>query len=301
MNLNFEISPKSVLFIGGPTATGKTDLAIKMAHKYNGSVISADSRQVYLEMDIGTAKESTRRPIPESTKSLYKSPINIEGIDHYMIDIIRPDERFTLFDFKSQAYELIKEIQNQNKLPIVAGGTGLYIDALIKNYQLEADKPEDPRLKAKLETRLEEGSESLWEELNKLDPAYAKEIHPNNGYYLVRALETIHLTGKSKPQIAKTARPPFDPIIHIIEMPRDQIYKRVEDRIDKQFEMGIIEETKNLIEKYDENCPALTSLGYHQIAKYLRGEFTLDECKTEFKKLTRHYAKRQITWFKRYL
>lgn len=301
-SLNLNPDPKTdVVFIGGPTATGKTSLGVQIAASHNGAVISADSRQIYIGMDIGTAKAAPRENPPKNTENLWEIPYKYEGIDHYLMDIVYPDERYTLFDLKTHAYELIKRLQSKGILPVVVGGTGLYIDALIKNYELKADKAEDLEVKRGLEARIkQEGSQKLWEELNEIDPEAAAEIHPNNPRYIVRALELYKVTGKAKSENTTTGEPPFNPIIVGIEYPREVVYKRVEDRIDIQFEQGIIEETKSLLEKYDPELPSMSSLGYKEIKMYLDGELSLDEAKDLFKQKTRNFAKRQITWFKRY-
>lgn len=292
---------KHVVFVGGATATGKTDLGVQIARQYGGAVISADSRQVYLEMDIGTAKAVAREPMPESTDGLWEIPVDYEGVDHYLIDIVRPDERYTTFDFKEHAYELISRLQSAGKLPVVVGGTGLYLEALIKNYEITGDRCEDVEIKKELEARIaEEGPRKLWEELNEVDPEAASQIHHNNPRYIIRALELYRLTGKAKGESAKQSTPPFEPVMIGINYPREHVYERVELRIDQQFEQGIIEETKALYEKYDADLPALTSLGYKEIKQYLDGELSLEECKDLFKQNTRRFSKRQMTWFRRY-
>lgn len=302
MKIPSNLDPKKhVVFVVGPTATGKTDWGVEIAKQNNGAVISADSRQIYLEMDIGTAKPVFRKPLPTTTKDIYKLPIKYEGVDHYLFDVVYPNERYTLFDFKTQAKELIKSLSAQNTQPIVVGGTGLYIDALIKNYELTATLPEDLVLKANIQKQLDEkGSQVLWQKLNEVDPEAAAKIHPNNPHYLIRALELYELTGKTKADITKYSKPTFEPVILMTEFDRQEIYDRVEKRIDIQFEQGLIQETEELFKKYDPDLPSMTSLGYKEIKKYLDGEYNLDECKKEFKKKTRHFAKRQMTWFKRY-
>ncbi len=279
---------KDVVFVVGPTATGKTDLAIKIAQQHNGSVISADSRQIYFEMDIGTAKAAVRRPIEPVD---YTEPIQIEGIDHYLIDIAFPDQRYTLFEFKTQAEALIQQLQKEGKLPIVAGGTGLYADSLINNYQME---PEDHELREELE-KLD--GQTLWEKLNEVDPESAESLHPNDQRRVLRKLEIAMIAGE---KLERSRKPDFNPIILEPKYERQDLYEKIEKRIDWMVEQGLVEETENLLEKYDENLPALSSLGYKEIGEYLKGERSLDEALYEFKKHTRHFAKRQISWFRRY-
>ncbi len=301
-NLNLKLDPKNdVVFIGGSTATGKTSLGVQLAKEHNGAVISADSRQIYIGMDIGTAKAAPRLEIPDTTEGLWAIPYKYDGVDHYLMDIVYPNERYTLFDFKTHAYELIKRLQSENILPIVVGGTGLYLDALIANYELKADKAEDLEVKRALEARIkEEGSQKLWQELNEIDPDAAGEIHPNNPRYIVRALELYKVTGKTKSENTKTGKPPFNPVLIGISYPREVIYQRVEDRIDIMMQQGLIEETKELLSKYDPELPSMSSLGYKEIKMYLDNELSLEEATDLFKQKTRNFAKRQITWFKRY-
>jgi len=288
---------KHVLFIVGATATGKTDLGVEYAKKHNGAVISADSRQIYIGMDIGTAKAAVR----EGEPSGWDDPVKYEGIDHYFLDIVYPNERYTVFDFKEQAYELIEKLREQGVPPIVVGGTGLYIDALVKNYDIEAETKENLKVRAKLQKEYEKkGSQKMWNKLKKIDPESAEQIHPNNWRYISRALEIYEVTGKPKSAAATKNNPPFEPYLMTIQYPRKVLYERIEQRIDMQIKEGLVEEARELFEKYDADLPALTSLGYLEIKKYLDGEMSLEEAVDEFKKNTRHFAKRQIGWFRRY-
>jgi tRNA dimethylallyltransferase len=253
-------------------------------------------------MDIGTAKAGIRTEVPASNlENIYKTPILIEGIPHYLIDIVYPNQRYTLFDFKKQAYELIEDILKRGKTPIIAGGTGLYIDCLINNYDIPNAIKEDLKLKKQLELEAEKmGKNYMWEKLNKMDPMSASKIHFNNGYAVIRALEFALLNNDSKKKRAKKNVPPFEYKIEIMQMDRKLLYKKIEDRINQQIQNGLIEETEKLIAKYGKNLPALSSIGYKEIATYLEGNAELEECINLFKQHTRNYAKRQITWFRRY-
>jgi tRNA dimethylallyltransferase len=304
------MNPK-VIFIGGATASGKTSLSLELATKYNGEIISADSRQIYIGMDIGTAKIAPRPNPPADTMGLYKVPFLHQNINHYLVDILYPNQRFTLFDFKKQAYEIIQDIQNRNKTPIIAGGTGLYIDALINNYELdETDTQEDPALRSQIEAQYAdllkslpeaEAKQSMHSQLAKLDAHSAEKIHFSNIYAVQRALEFATLNqGRSKTNSARKSAPPFEYELVLTDLPRPELYKRIEDRIDEQIEQGLIQETKELLAKYGSGYPALTSLGYKEIGMYLEGELSLPEALEQFKKKTRNYAKRQLTWFRRY-
>lgn len=301
----------TVFFIGGATASGKTDLSLKLARELDGEIISADSRQIYIGMDIGTAKVVKRENPPKNTDNLYLEPIEFEGVNHYMIDIVYPTERFSLFDFKEKAYELIELITSRGKTPIVVGGTGLYLDALMKNYQLdESIKSEDLELRKNLELEFEQLKNDLGEEkaklatyqkLEKINPEGALKLHYSNIYSVLRELEFSTINGgKSKADSAKMSDPPFNFELILTDIDRKELYKRIEERIDQQIEEGLIEETERLINQYGIGLPALTSLGYKEIAEYLQGVRTLEDAVVEFKKKTRNYAKRQLTWFRRY-
>lgn len=272
---------KSLLVLLGPTASGKTALSLDVAEEFNCEIISADSRQVYRYMDIGTDKIL---------------PASRQGIPHYLIDVANPDERFTVADFKYWAEEKIKEILERGKIPFIVGGTGLYIDVLIKNFSLP---PGNKALRAKLEKELKKyGKKYLYEKLKKLDPKNAEKIHPNNARYVIRAIE-IFMATKS-PKNDERAKPKYKILQFGLNWPREKLFERIEARVDEQLKKGLIEETKRLLEMgYDKNLPSMTSLGYKEIIKYLDGELTLEEASELLKKNTRNYAKRQITWFKR--
>lgn len=270
-----------LLVILGATASGKTDLSIKIAKKYDGEVISTDSRQIYKYMDIGTAKIS---------------PEEMDGIPHYMLDVVEPDQEFTLADFVDQAKKHIKDIHQRGKLPILIGGTGLYIRAICENYDIPRVPPNE-KLREKLKKEIEEkGGEYVYEKLQKLDPEAAKRIHPNNHRYVIRAIE-ISKSGKKKQKKG-------DPIYHVlrlgIEWPRERLYERIDKRSGIQIEKGLIEETKCLLDKgYDSSLPSMSSLGYPEMISYIKGERTLEEALSWLQKNTRNYAKRQITWFRK--
>jgi len=312
---------KKVTFVIGPTATGKTDLGIKIAKQLGGSIISADSRQMYIDMTIGTAKPLTREgfdqiDIPKkNTQDLWQTPVQLEGIDHYLFDIAYPDERYTMFDFKEQASQLIEKLDH----PIVVGGTGLYVDSLINNYTLKTqeesrqDNLENSQAAIQIRASLEEeyrqhvqksceseARQIMWDKLNEIDPETAQETHPNNWRYVSRALELFELTGESKKTVAQKTPPPFEVELIGIEYPREKLYERIEMRIDMQMEAGLLEETRQLFEKYPSDTRSLSSLGYLELKKHLDGELSLEEAVSLFKKNTRHFAKRQISWFRRY-
>ncbi|MEK7171416.1 MAG: tRNA (adenosine(37)-N6)-dimethylallyltransferase MiaA [Patescibacteria group bacterium] len=272
---------KPLLVLLGPTASGKTALSLKIAHEFNCEIISADSRQVYKYMDIGTDK------IPAEKRG---------GIPHYLIDVADPRERFTVADFKRLAEDKIEEILSRGGLPFIVGGTGLYIDVLTKNFSLP---PENKILRAELEQELKEkGAEALHEKLKKLDPKNAEKIHPNNARYVIRAIEIF--TATNAPKNDKRAESKYEVLQFGLNWPKEKLFERIEMRVDEQLRRGLIEETKRLLEMgYDKALPSMSSLGYKEIIKYLDGELTLETVAELLKKNTRNYAKKQITWFKR--
>lgn len=271
-----------LIVVLGPTASGKTSLSLKIAKKINGEIISADSRQIYKYMDIATDK------LPKQDQ---------EGIKHHMVDIIGPNRQFTLADYKRLAIKTIKDIHSRKKVPILVGGTGLYISAVCENYQIPKVPP-NYKLRQELEEKYKErGGEYLFKRLKKLDPKTAQKIDPRNSRYLIRALE-INLIGK-KNKTDQKKEPLFEILKIGIDWPREMLYDRINQRVEEQIRKGLVEEIKILLEKYNRGLPSMSSLGYPQIIKYLDGELTLKEAKELLQKETRNYAKRQMTWFRR--
>lgn len=265
----------------GPTAAGKTALSIKLAQEFSSEIISADSRQVYKYMDIGTDKI----PVPLR-----------EGIPHYLLDIAEPSERFTVADFKKLAEEHIEAILARGNVPIIVGGTGLYIRAITENFSLP---PENPELRKKLHEELEKsGSAALHEKLAKLDPQSAAKIHPQNARYIIRALEIIMTTGK--PKNDARGRPRWRVLKIGLNPAREILFERIHRRVDEQFERGLIDETKKLLSMgYSKDLPSMTSLGYREAMEYIEGKLSLEDVKELLKRNTRNFAKRQMVWFKR--
>lgn len=275
---------KPLIVILGPTASGKTALSLKLAHDFNGEIISTDSRQIYEEMEI-----STDAILPEQQ----------EGIPHHLLGIAKPDKIITTAEYTDMALAKIKEIYKRKQVPILVGGTGLYISSIIFSYQIPRVPP-DEKLRAKLYKEAEKkGNEFVHAKLAKLDPEAAKKIHPNNLRYVVRALEINMTTGKNKVDVQKKS--PFDVFIIGINWPREKLYERVNLRVDLQLKRGLVDEVKNLLKKgYKEESPAMSSLGVKEIIPYIKGKATIDDCVEILKKNTRNYAKRQMTWFRRY-
>ncbi len=273
-----------LIVILGPTASGKTALSLKLAHEFNGEIISTDSRQIYKGMEI-------------STDMIL--PIDRGKIPHHMLGITTPDKPLTLAEFKEIALKKISQIHKKKHIPILVGGTGLYISSIIEGYCVPKVPP-NMKLRAKLEKEArEKGKEFVYKKLKKLDPQVAATIHPNNLRYVIRAIEINLSTGKNK--IDQKSVSTFDIFMIGISWPREILYKRVEERVDHQVERGLIEEVGKLLKKgYKENLPAMSSLGVKEITPYIRGEISLDKCLEILKRNTRHYAKRQMTWFRRY-
>ncbi len=272
-----------LLVILGPTASGKTALSLKLAHELHGEIISADSRQIYKEIDIGSDK------LPLDNKHCY------DGIPHHLIDVVPPRETYTMGDFKRDAEKIIGEIYARGHLPMLVGGTGLYIRAITNNYDLPAVKV-DHELRRKLYAMKKENLHKL---LQEKDPVTAAKIHMNNIPYVTRALEIIEGTGV--PKTDQTAEPKYNVFMLGIQWPREELYARIDQRVDLQLQRGLVEESRKLIEKYgvDSRLPSLTSLGLKEFVPYFNGESTLEQVAQKIKTATRQYAKRQINWFRK--
>lgn len=277
-----QMGEKPLLVILGGTASGKTALSVEIAKKFNGEIISTDSRQIYRYMDIATAKIK---------------PQEMQGIPHYMIDIVDPDEEFTLADFVKKAKMHIEDILRRGKLPILAGGTGLYIRAICDNYAIPRVPP-NQELRAELQKQLEEnGPEYIYEKLKELDPQAAEKIHPNNSRYVIRAIEIALAEGKKEDL---KFHPQYNVLKFGIDWDREKLYERIDARAANQIEEGLINETKTLMQKgYDLSLPSMSSLGYPEMAGYINGEISLEEALAALQQNTRNYAKRQLTWFRR--
>ena len=276
-----------IVTVVGPTASGKTSLAVKLAQKFNGEVISADSMQVYKGMDIATAK-------PDEEEKC--------GIKHHLIDIISPDEEFSVSLFKDMAEKAIKDIHSRGKLPIIAGGTGLYVDCLINNTTF-LDNTKNDEVRSSLQARLEkEGNESLYNELQEKDPDAAEKIHPNNSLKIIRALEILYSSGNTlTEQNLKSHEKESDfesLVIGLNANDRNVLYDRINLRVDLMVEKGLIEETEKFFSLQTAST-ACQAIGYKELKSYLDGIISLDEAKENLKQSTRRYAKRQLTWFRR--
>jgi len=279
---------QKLLVIGGPTAVGKTDLSIKLAKKLNGEIISADSMQIYKYMDIGSAKV---------TKD------EMDGIKHYLINTITPDVLFSVADFKEYGDKALNEIVSKGKLPIISGGTGLYINSLTCNMTFtEAEKDENYR-KHLESLALEKGNVYIHEMLKECDPISYEEIHPNNRKRVIRALEVFKLT--NKPFSSYNAGEDFyssnyDIYYYVLTMDREKLYERINKRVDIMMEKGLLDECIRLKEMgYTSDIQSMQGIGYKEILYHLEGKISLEEAINMIKQGSRNYAKRQLTWFRR--
>lgn len=272
----------------GPTAIGKTALSIELAKRMNGEIISADSMQIYKYMNIGSAKITKEE---------------MEDIPHHLIDIVFPDEDFTVADYKDSAIKLIKNINSRGKLPIVAGGTGLYINSLVYNLNFTQVEPNE-EIRAKLESLGDKyGNEYLHQELEKIDIESAKKISINDRKRIIRAIEIFKMTGKPMSEHNKNFRRPIEDynlVMVGLNMDRKELYNRINLRVDIMIEEGLIEEVRNLLKMgYNKELVSMQGIGYKEIVMYLEGIISLEESVGLIKQGTRNYAKRQLTWFRR--
>ena len=275
-----------VIVIAGPTASGKTALSIELAKTIKGEIVSADSMQIYQQMNIGTAK-------PEEKEK--------QNIKHYMLDIIKPNERYSVADYKKEAKEAIRTILNKGKIPIVVGGTGLYINSLI-------DEIEYPKLETDLSYRKQlenlvqkEGLQNLYEQAKQIDSKAMEKISPNDQKRILRVLELYHQTGKTKTQLEAESRkePEFDYKLFAITRNRENLYQRINQRVDQMIEKGLIDEVKSIYECYQEFPTSMQALGYKEVVEYLKGNINKEEMIEKIKMESRRYAKRQLTWFRK--
>ncbi|WP_053219584.1 tRNA (adenosine(37)-N6)-dimethylallyltransferase MiaA [Virgibacillus senegalensis] len=274
-----------VVAVVGPTAVGKTSLSVEIARRFAGEVISGDSMQIYRGMDIGTAKITD-----EETR----------GIPHHLIDIKQPDESFSAAEFQQRVADCVSTITERNHLPVIAGGTGLYIQAALNGYNF-ADQKRDDAFHEQLEKEIsQDGIAALYARLEKVDPEQAAKIHPNNKRRVIRALEVFEKTGKtmSEYQDAQQIESPYRPILIGLEMEREQLYQRINDRVDEMIKTGLVEEVRNLYNKGFANTQSMKAIGYKEMIPYIKGEMDLDEAVDLLKRNSRRFAKRQLTWFK---
>ncbi|WP_395318337.1 tRNA (adenosine(37)-N6)-dimethylallyltransferase MiaA [Fructilactobacillus frigidiflavus] len=274
---------EKILIIVGPTAVGKSDLAIRLAKKFNGEIISGDSLQIYRKLDIGTAKTL---------------PKEQAGIPHYLIDTKSIDEENSVVDFVRDAETLIQQIANRGKLPIIAGGTGYYIQALINGLALGGENSSNSQIKAELEKELAlTDSEHMWRQLNEVDQAAATKIPKTNARKIIRALEVYRVTG-NKFSKQKNQAPRYDALIIGLNCDRSLLYQRINSRVDNMMENGLLQENEWLYNHGGLNNPAGKGIGYREFDLYFNDNQSLSDTIDQIKQDSRHYAKRQLTWFR---
>jgi len=273
-----------LLAVVGPTGVGKSHLALRLAQALNGEIVSADSRQVYRYMDIGTDK-----PTPQEQAS----------VPHHLIDIVNPDEDFSLAQYQQLAYKAIKDINKRQKLTLLVGGSGLYVWSVLEGWKIPAVAP-DPEFRRRLEEKAAiRGGDELYRELARLDPVAAQRIDPRNVRRTIRALEVHRNAEAPISQIKGKKAPPFNPVIIGLTADRPELYRRIDLRVDKMIKRGLVDEVKQLIERgYDASLPAMSGIGYKQITMFLNGELTLTDAVRQTKFESHRLARHQYSWFR---
>ena len=279
---------KKILAVVGATASGKTDMAISLAKEFDGEIVSADSMQIYKGMDIATAKPSKEE---------------MQGIPHHLIDFLERDVSFSVADYVKLANEKISDIISRGKLPIIAGGTGLYIDSLLNNVKFSETKKDEEYCKSLEKFAEINGNDELYKILAETDPESAVSIHPNNLVRVIRALEVYHTTGRKLSELKAESRleeSPYDSfIIGLDYSKRDILYDRINRRVDIMLERGLVDEARNLYLESGKMKTASNAIGYKELIPYFENVQSFDECVDKIKQETRHYAKRQLTWFRK--
>lgn len=275
--------PRPVVLIVGPTAVGKTEIALALAERLGGEIVSADSRLLYRGMDIGTAKPT---------------PAELRRVPHHLIDVADPDDVWGLATYQRRAREAIEDIHARRRLPFVVGGTGQYVRALIESWEIPAQEP-DHRLRDVLEAWGKEiGPHALHRKLRLLDPLAAERIDPFNVRRTIRALEVTLLSGRRFSAQGKKSQSPYSLLQIGLERPRAELYARIDARIQAMFDAGLVDEVRGLLAQgFAPTLPTLSAIGYQEIAAYLQGQMTLDEAVTQMKRLTRVFVRRQANWF----
>ncbi len=273
-----------VLAIVGSTASGKTAVSVELAKKIGGEIVSADSRLIYRDFDIGTAKPTAEERC---------------GIPHYMIDIIPPERLYSAGDYKKDASEAVEKIISKGRIPIVVGGTGFYVRSLLGGLDIP-DVPADENFRAEMDKFVEDyGRQALYDKLAAIDKTTADKLHYNDNVRVTRALEIFHATGKTMSEISSMSKPPYEVFYAGLNaLDRAYLYDRANRRVDKMIESGLVDEVHRLVQKYGRTLPILKTLGYKEICEYFDGKISLEEAVGLIKKHTRNYAKRQLTWFR---
>ena len=285
-DMNKDVNKIFVAVVCGPTASGKTKLAVDIARKFGGEVISADSMQIYKGMDIASAKPTEEEKM---------------GIPHHLMDFLEPTEPFSVADYVTMARRVIADINARGKLPVICGGTGLYINSLIDNIEFD-DTGSDPAYRAELNSLAENnGNGYVLDMLRKVDPEAASQLHENNLKRIIRALEVYKLSGKTMTEQKALSRlnpSPYEPCMMMIDHPRDVLYERIDRRVDMMIEAGLEAEAREFF-THNDYVTASQAIGYKELRPYINGELGLAECVETLKRETRRYAKRQLTWFKK--
>jgi tRNA dimethylallyltransferase len=278
------LNASPLLVIAGPTAVGKTALSLQLAQAYSGEIISADSRQIYRGLDIGTAKAT-----PEQQAL----------VPHHLLDIVDPNEILTLAEFQARAYAAIEAIHQRQRLPVLVGGTGQWVQAVVEGWGVPRVPP-DPDLRSALEVEARTiGAEAFHARLAAVDPQAAQKLDPRNVRRVIRALEVYQKTGIPISQHQSKTAPPYRILLLGLTMPRETLYRRIDQRIDNMMELGLLDEVKQLVEAgHGWELPAMSGLGYRQIGQYLRGEVNLEEAVALIKKETRRFVRQQYNWFR---
>ena len=273
-----------LLAIVGPTATGKSLLALRLAQTFDGEIVSADSRQVYRHLNIGTAKPSREE---------------LSLVSHHLVDIINPDEDFSLAQYQNLARRAIDDIQQRTKLPLLVGGSGLYIWSVLEGWRIP-QVPPDPEFRRSLERRTAEiGPDGLYQELVKVDPVAAQRIDPRNLRRVIRALEVHKHSQGPLSQFQRKQTPPFEALIIGLTIERAELYRRIDSRVDAMIEQGLVEEVRQLVNMgYDFNLPAMSGIGYNQIGIFLKGELTMADAVQQIKSETHRFVRHQYSWFR---
>jgi tRNA dimethylallyltransferase len=273
-----------VIAIVGPTAVGKSEVALHLAQHFSLEIISADSRQVYRYMDIGTNKPS---------------PAEMAAVPHHVIDVVEPDQDFSLAMYHQLAFEAVKAIQQKGKLPLLVGGSGLYVWSLIEGWTIP-QVPPDREMRRRLESRAEQDdSQSLYRELQAVDPAAAERINPSNIRRIIRALEIYYATGQPPSQLQRKQAPGFSILVIGLTQERSELYRTIDWRVDKMIQRGLVEEVEQLLKKgYSPSLPSMSGIGYKQIGQFVRGEMTLAEAIDRIKYETHRLARHQYAWFR---
>lgn len=282
-----DLSKPRVVAVGGPTASGKTALSVALARVFDGEIINADSMQIYKNLDVGTAKPSAEER---------------QEIPHYLLDFLSPETPYSVADFTAAADPLIRDITARGRLPLVVGGTGLYITSLLSGMAFAPEKT-DPAIRARLQARADtEGGAALYAELQRIDPDYAAQVHPNNLPRVIRALELFEATGRRMSDQRREARPAEAPYhalcLCLTCRDRAVLYSRIDRRVDEMVENGVLDEARQVYDHRDAYRTAAQAIGYKEFFPYFEGTANLTECTERLKQATRNYAKRQLTWFR---